>query len=133
MAGVEIGDAAERWRSTWERAWGSGDVEAIVALYAPSAEYRAVIFREPRRGPDGVRAYLVENFTAEHEVRCRFAPPLVGPDRAAVEWWSSWIEDGRTLTMAGVTLLRFDDDGLVVDHRDYWNDTDGRHEPFAGW
>jgi len=35
--------------------------------------------------------------------------------------------------MAGVTLLRFDEDGLVLDQRDHWNDIDGRHEPYPGW
>ena len=54
-------------------------------------------------------------------------------DRAAVEWWASWIEDGRPLTLAGVTVLRFRDDGKVVDHRDYWNRVDRREPPYAGW
>jgi hypothetical protein len=54
-------------------------------------------------------------------------------DRAAVEWWASWYEDGDDLTMAGVTVLRFRSDGLVVDHRDYWNEVSGREPPFRGW
>jgi hypothetical protein len=28
-------------------------------------------------------------------------------------------------TLAGTTVLRFDDTGLVVDHRDYWAIIDG--------
>jgi hypothetical protein len=32
--------------------------------------------------------------------------------------------------MAGVTLLGFDEEGLVLDHRDYWNDVDGRRERY---
>jgi hypothetical protein len=35
--------------------------------------------------------------------------------------------------MAGVTVLRFRSDGLVVDHRDYWNEVGGREPPFPGW
>ena len=35
--------------------------------------------------------------------------------------------------MAGVTILRFDSDGMVVDHRDYWNQLDRREPPFDGW
>ena len=30
-------------------------------------------------------------------------------------------------------MLRFDDDGKVVDHRDYWNQAEGRIEPYPGW
>ena len=35
--------------------------------------------------------------------------------------------------MAGVTILRFDADGMVVDHRDYWNQSDRRQPPFEDW
>ena len=50
-----------------------------------------------------------------------------------MEWWASWIENGRPLTLAGSTFLRFDADGLVVDHRDYWNEVERREPPYAGW
>jgi len=43
------------------------------------------------------------------------------------------MEDGEQLTLAGVTILRFDGGGLVVDHRDYWNQVDRRQGPFSGW
>ena len=62
---------------------------------------------------------------------CRFGEPVVSGDRAAVEWWASWIEEGETITLAGVTMLRFDDDGKVVDQRDYWNQAEGRIEPVS--
>lgn len=50
-------DAAERWRQTQESAWPRPDVEAIAALYARSATYRALAFRRPDMGIDGVRRY----------------------------------------------------------------------------
>jgi hypothetical protein len=43
------------------------------------------------------------------------------------------VEDGRGLTLAGTTVLRFDDRGRVVEHVDYWVERDGRIAPFAGW
>ena len=58
---------------------------------------------------------------------------MIAGDRATVEWWASRLEDGEEVTLAGATLLRFDADGLVVDHRDYWNQEPGRHEPYPGW
>jgi hypothetical protein len=133
IASVDVAAAAHRWAHVWERAWPGKDVEAIVALYADTARYRALVLRRPELATAGVRAYLTRIFGEEDAIECRFGQPFVDDDRAAVEWWSSWIEGGRTLTMAGVTLLRFDADGLVVDHRDYWNETDGRHAPFEGW
>jgi hypothetical protein len=128
---METRAAAARWAETWERAWPAGDAAAIEALYAPGASYRSSALADPE--PGGVRAYLARQFPAEHDVQCQFGRPVAEGDRAAVEWWSSWVEDGATVTLAGVTVLRFDADGQVVDHVDYWLSAEGRREPYAGW
>jgi ketosteroid isomerase-like protein len=130
---VDAQAAARRWKETWERAWPGRDVEAVAALYAGDALYRALAFREPDRGIAGVRRYLEENFGVEEEIECWFGEPIAASDRAAVEWWATWIEDGRRLTLAGTTVLRFDPDGQVVDHRDYWNEVERHEAPFEGW
>ena len=69
---MHIEEAARRWAAIWERAWPAKDIEAIAALYADDALYRAFVFREPDRGVDGVRDYLRRNFDVEHEIECRF-------------------------------------------------------------
>jgi len=130
---MDVIDAARRWAGVWERAWAAKDIEAIVALYSDSVRYRALVLREPELGVAGVRAYLERTFAEEDAVECRFGAPVAAGDRAAVEWWSSWTEGGQDLTLAGVTILRFDIDGMVVDHRDYWNQVDRREPPFDGW
>jgi ketosteroid isomerase-like protein len=130
---VDVEYTARRWAETWERAWPRRDVEAIAALYADGVLYRALVFREPERGLEGVRGYLRREFGRESDVECRFGKPVAAGDRAAVEWWASWIEEGKAVTLAGTTMLRFDADGLVVDHRDYWNSVDRRELPFQGW
>ena len=80
-----------------------------------------------------MRRYLTENFGAEQEIECWFGEPIAEGDRAAVEWWATWVEAGQRLTLAGMTRLRFDSSGLVIDHRDYWNQVERREPPFAGW
>lgn len=130
---MNIRDAAEMWASTWARAWPRKDIDAIAALYAPTATYRALAFREPAHGLEGVRRYLRENFDVEEAIACWFGEPIVDDDRAAVEWWGSWIEGGQQLTLAGTSVLRFDTSGLVIDQRDYWNQSNQRIDPYAGW
>jgi ketosteroid isomerase-like protein len=130
---MDTEEAARRWKETWERAWPARDVEAIASLYADQALYRALVFREPNRGISGVRRYLEENFGVEQAIECWFGDPIATGDRAAVEWWGTWIEDGQRLALAGATVLRFDADGQVVDHRDYWNQVERREPPFDGW
>jgi hypothetical protein len=128
---METSDAARRWATTWERAWPAKDADAIAALYADGATYRAHPFRDPEAG--GALAYTQREFGLEDEIECRFGEPIAAGGRAAVEWWASWVEDGQTVTLAGATALRFDADGRVVDHRDYWLQSQGRHPPFPGW
>lgn len=124
-------EAARRWAQTWETAWPAHDAGAIAALYAEGAAYRSSPFREPEQG--GARGYVGRAFTGESDVRCRFGPPMVDGQRAAVEWWASMVADGEEATLAGTTVLRFDAEGLVVEHVDYWRQAEGRREPYSRW
>jgi predicted SnoaL-like aldol condensation-catalyzing enzyme len=81
----------------------------------------------------GVRRYLGEQLPAEQNIQCWFGEPIASGDRASVEWWASWTEDGQELTFAGVTVLRFDEDGKVIEHRDYDNHVEGREPPYPEW
>lgn len=128
---VDIQQAARRWAETWERAWPAKDSDAIDSLYADGAIYRAHPMRDPE--PGAALGYTSREFALEESIECRFGKPVAAGDRAAVEWWASYTEDERELTLAGATVLRFDGDGRVVEHVDYWVERDGRVPPFAGW
>jgi hypothetical protein len=128
---VDTDAAARRWAQTWQRAWKARDAEAIAALYVDGATYRAHPFREQE--PGSALAYTHRQFAVESDIECRFGEPIAGDGRAAVEWWASWVEDGEELTLAGATVLRFDSEGLVVEHLDYWVQGEGRISPFPEW
>jgi SnoaL-like domain len=93
--------------------------------------YRSPAFRRPDLGLADVRRYLNENLPAEENIECWFGEPIVSGDRAAVEWWGCWTEEGQELTFAGVTVLRFDKAGQVAEHRDYDNHVERRQPPYA--
>ena len=69
----------------------------------------------------------------EENIECWFGQPMVSGDRAAVDWWASWAERGQNLMFAGVTLLRFNDQRKIADHRDYVSHVERREAPYAGW
>jgi hypothetical protein len=49
-------------------------------------------------------------------------PAVVEADHAAVEWHAVTRDRaGAAVELAGVSILRFDGDGLVVEERGYWN------------
>lgn len=44
-------------------------------------------------------------------------------------WWAVSTTSGGDESLAGVSMIRFDADGLVTEQLDYWNMEPGRHEP----
>ena len=130
---MQAGDAAGRWRQTWLRSWPSQDAAAIAALYAEDATYRSHPFRGPENG--SALGYVTRAFAEERTgTRCWFGEPIVERDRAAVEYWAQ-LEDreGGVWTLAGVSVLTFRSDGLIVHHLDYWAMEAERTEPPPGW
>ena len=123
--------AARRWAETWRRAWPDKESQRIAVLYAEGASYRSSPFDQPEVG--GALAYVERQFAVEEAVECQFADPIAAGDRAAIEWWASFIEAGQVLTLAGTTVLRFNADGQVVDHVDYWMQSQGRSAPYPDW
>jgi hypothetical protein len=114
---VDTRAAAERWRDVWVRGWRAGEPEEIVALYAPGAYFQSHPFRQPDEPAD----YIVPTLAEEESAECEFAEPIVDGDVAAVEWSAETrLKDGGREKLAGVSLLRFDTDGLVTEQRDFW-------------
>ena len=64
----------------------------------------------------------------------RFGEPVEEGDRAAVEWRAVFVlPGGEEQTIAGCSVLRFDDQGLVAEARDYWHVEPGRRPPHDTW
>jgi ketosteroid isomerase-like protein len=130
---MDTREAARRWADTWKRAWEAKDTEAIVALYGVDVVFSTQPFRTPYLRRAGVREYVSQAFAEEDEPRVWVGDPVVDGNRAAIEWWAAVTENGVETTLAGTSVLRVDEDGLVVEQRDSWNQADGRREPPDNW
>ena len=130
---MDTRDAARRWADTSKSAWEAKDTEAIVALYAPDVVFSTQPFRTPYLRRAGVREYVSQAFSEEEAVRVWVGSPIVEGDHAAIEWWAALLENGIETSLAGTSVLRFDDEGQVVEQRDAWNQADGRREPPDNW
>ena len=123
--------AARSWADAWTRAWRTHDPELVGSLYADDASFRSQPFRE-LDDPVGYARWAFGEPALGLGLLVERA--LLGRDGAAVEYWAvSTGRDGTVETIAGVALLRFGADGLVVGERDYWNLADGRVDPYDGW
>ncbi|MDQ2815034.1 MAG: nuclear transport factor 2 family protein [Actinomycetota bacterium] len=110
-------EAAQQWADVWERGWHEHDAAAIAGLYVQDAYWQQHPFREPEPG------YLDRVFAEEESAQCRFGAPIVDGDQAAVPWTArTRLTNGGTEDLAGVSLLRFNTGGLVVEERDFWSE-----------
>jgi ketosteroid isomerase-like protein len=125
---MDAATAARNWIDGWLRSWPARDADGIAAMYADGAVYSS----HPFRPPDSARSYVQRAFGEEDLVQAWFGEPVVSGNRAAIEYWAVLRADDES-TIAGTAMLRFDPDGRVRDHRDYWVQTDGRREPPPGW
>ena len=122
--------AARRWIDAWSRSWRELDADALEPAYAPDAVFRSHPFREPQNPIEYARWALSEE---EGEPELWMGEPLVSGDRAVIEWWAAIIENGKPITLGGASIIRFGDDGRVVEQHDYWGQADGRVAPWDGW
>jgi hypothetical protein len=127
---VDVDAAARGWIDTWSRSWRALDADALEPVYAPGAVFRSHPFREPQNPIDYARWALGEE---EGEPEVWIGEPIVSGDRAAIEWWAAVIENGKPITLAGTSIIRFGDDGRVVEQHDYFGEADGRTPPWEGW
>ncbi|MEO6294811.1 MAG: nuclear transport factor 2 family protein [Candidatus Limnocylindria bacterium] len=124
-------EAARRWADAWRQGWEALDPEPILARYALEALLSTEPFREPNRGLEAIRAYVTHALGEEEEPQVWMSEPIADGERAAVSWWASLREDGADATLAGTSVLRFDDDGLVIEQWDAWNVLAERWQPPA--
>jgi hypothetical protein len=114
---METREAAARWVDRWTQGWSAHDPEPILELYASNAFYRSHPFREAGTPEEYIRRVLAEEESVEFE----FGEPIVDGDRAAIEYHArSQLKGGGSEEYTGVSLVRFGDDGLVIEQRDVW-------------
>lgn len=125
-------DQVRDWAEAYRKAWEEADSEAAAGLFTEDSSYRQLIYEEPNLGRSGVSEYWTGVTSTQTGVKVRMGEPFVDGDRATVEFWTTMAVEGNPVTLAGCLLLRFDD-GLCSELREYWNFTEGTHQPPEGW
>ncbi len=108
--------------------------ELTPALYAPDAFFNDTL--KTIRGSEGIAKYFIK--TAEHTDFVR--AEVVDVARSGTNYYVRWVMDVRfkggkeTIRTIGMTHLRFDKEGRIVLHQDFWDSTTGffEHAPVIG-
>jgi nuclear transport factor 2 (NTF2) superfamily protein len=120
-------EAAAAWVDAWSEGWARHDPDVIAVRYASDCVFRSLPFRAAGRGRQAPLDYARQSFEEEQSARFAFGAPVVSANgRAAVEYRAViTARDGTIATIAGVSMLRFGEDGLVTEHLDTWTEADG--------
>ncbi|HEY4227036.1 MAG TPA: nuclear transport factor 2 family protein [Candidatus Limnocylindrales bacterium] len=124
---MNTAEAVSAWVDAWSEGWANHDPEVIAARYALDCIFRSQPFRAAGRGHQAPLEYARQSFDEEQSARFAFGAPVVsGTGRAAVEYRAViTAPDDNVTTIAGVSMLRFGDDGLVTEHLDTWTEAPG--------
>jgi SnoaL-like domain len=123
------------WLAAYHQAWISRDAEQVVRLFTMDALYQSHPFRSPYRGHAEIQAYWQHATRSQVDLEVRWGTPVVSGKRIVVEWWATMRDTGEgDLTLPGCLLLRFSDEGLCEELREYWHIEVGSHIlPPANW
>ncbi|MDX2080612.1 MAG: nuclear transport factor 2 family protein [Terrimicrobiaceae bacterium] len=106
----------------------------IPALYAPDAFFNDTL--KTIRGRDAIQAYFRKVASSTDLVSTR----VIDSARSGENYYVRWVMDVRfkgsdkTIRTIGMTHLRFDEEGRIVLHQDFWDSTAGffEHVPVLG-
>jgi len=108
-----------RWVAGYERAWRSGDLDAVGELFTADARYRPSPYEEPKIGHAAIRAFWLDDDGESFTV---VAEPVAVEGRDAVVRLQVRYGDPAKQEYRDLWVLRFADDGRVEDFEEwaYW-------------
>ena len=113
---------AERFLSTYKRAWESRDADLAASLFTEDAEYWETPFGEPLRGREGVRRYWQAATSTQESIHFTAGKPLTVGSTLIAEWGCTYRHrpSGQRRELAGVLLAEFVGEAARV-FREYWH------------
>ncbi|MBV6508535.1 MAG: Steroid Delta-isomerase [Acidimicrobiales bacterium] len=109
----------------------AGDVDAIVALYAPDATVEDPIGSEPHQGHDAIRSFYESTQALADEVELVSTGPVrVAANEVAFPFQVISRLGETKVVLDVVDTMKFDETGKVTEMRAYWSMNDIR--PFEG-
>lgn len=105
-------------------------------VYAPEAWFNDTVATET--GIEAIEKYLLKTAAGAEKVSAEIKDVAVSGSDCYVRWTmeirTKNLAGGRPVITEGVSQLRFDDEGRIVLHQDFWNPATGiyQHLPLLG-
>jgi hypothetical protein len=115
--------AIDDWLVSYGRAWQARDPIAFSELFSPDAAYYWTPFREPQLGRQAIAWAVGAAFSGQRDIH--FSSRLLAGSVApfVAHWRCEFIRisSGRRVTVDGIFVLRFDDQGQCEELREWWH------------
>jgi steroid delta-isomerase-like uncharacterized protein len=114
-----------------DAAFNRGDAGAVAAMYAEDARFHDQAAPGPIEGREAVREYIDGYLKAFPDLRWERIGVEIDGNVGVEEWRASGTHDGdlpglpathRRMTIDGCSVLHFEDDGLVHEEHNYWDE-----------
>lgn len=110
------------WLSRYEHAWESRDPEAASRIFTEDALYYETPYAEPFRGRQGIADYWAGVTADQRDVDFTSEVIAVADDVSVAHWNAklTMASTGERAELDGIFLLRFGEDGLVSELKEWW-------------
>lgn len=127
--------AIERFKSFLSRIDGDSVRNRTLSVYAPDAYLNDTLVS--RRGATNIQAYFLETVQAAESITAEIDDVSRSADGFHYVRWvmdarMKKVAAGETIRTPGITLVRFDEQGRVLIHQDYWDSAAGLWDHVPG-
>jgi steroid delta-isomerase len=102
----------------------AGDLDGIIALYAPGAEQRDPANTPPNVGHDAIRTFYANARSAADSLRFEALAVHTCGNQVAFDFRVTVSLGGGEMVISGIEVFTVDDDHLIADVVAYWDDKD---------
>ena len=115
--------AVQNWMEGYKEAWETFDADKVVQLFTENAIYNDQPYEDPHLGRTGIHKYWSDITTDQKDVEFTYDVLAVTGNTGIAYWHSEFTSrsTGAGITLDGMFVLDFANDGLCQNLREWWH------------
>ena len=118
------------WATKWLSAYGDARYDEMMTMYADDVDFEDLVFGVKFDNKKDFRGLIDEFHALGHTHHYEVVRYVGGSDGGFIEWtWELTVKgefldipaDGKKIETRGVSVVSFNDEGLIFRQRDLWN------------
>jgi predicted ester cyclase len=93
--------------------WSTGELERLDRFVSPTVVHHDPYDPQGAEGLVGMKASIIKRRTSYPDLQLTIDDQIAEGDKVATRWTSSMTHNGRQVTLAGITIDRFENDLIV--------------------